>query len=44
MLRPGEAQLVSQVRQALGADRFDQVYEVGARLNLRDAVAAAQAG
>jgi predicted ATPase len=37
---PGE--LVSQVRQALGADRFGQVFAAGARLNQRDAAAAAR--
>ncbi|HMG62442.1 MAG TPA: hypothetical protein VK599_05795, partial [Streptosporangiaceae bacterium] len=38
---PGE--LLGQVRQALGADRFDQVFAAGARLNQRDAAAAARA-
>ena len=42
MLRQGEAELVAQVRQALGADRFDQVSAAGARLTQRDAVAAAR--
>jgi hypothetical protein len=37
---PGE--LVSQVRQALGDDRFDQAFAAGARLNQRDAAAAAR--
>jgi predicted ATPase len=37
---PGE--LVSHVRQALGADRFDQAFAAGARLNQRDAAAAAR--
>jgi hypothetical protein len=32
--------LVTQLRQALGADRFDEVFAAGARLNLREAVAA----
>ena len=44
MMRPGEAELVTQVRQALGADHFDQVSATGARLTQRDAVAAARAG
>jgi predicted ATPase/class 3 adenylate cyclase len=41
MLRRGEADLVAQVRQALGADHFDQVFATGARLTQREAVAAA---
>ena len=36
----GEAELVARVRQALGADRFDQVFATGSRLNQRQAVAA----
>jgi tetratricopeptide (TPR) repeat protein len=44
MLRPGEAELVAQVRQALGADHFDQVFATGTRLTQREAVAAARAG
>jgi predicted ATPase/class 3 adenylate cyclase len=44
MLRQGEAELVAKVRQALGADHFDQVSAAGARLTQRDAVAAARAG
>jgi predicted ATPase/class 3 adenylate cyclase len=44
MLRQGEAELAAQVRQALGADHFDQVFATGARLTQRDAVAAARAG
>ena len=43
MLRQGEAELLAQVRQALGADRFDQVFATGTRLTQRDAVAAARA-
>jgi predicted ATPase len=38
--RRGEAELVAQIRQALGADRFDQVFAAGARLTQREAVAA----
>jgi ATP/maltotriose-dependent transcriptional regulator MalT len=41
ILRQGEADLVAQVRQALGADRFDQVFAEGTRLTQREAVAAA---
>jgi predicted ATPase len=37
-----EADLAAQIRQALGADRFDQAYAAGARLNRRDATAAAR--
>ena len=44
MLRQGEADLVAQVRQALGDDHFDQVFAAGTRLTQRDAVAAARAG
>jgi predicted ATPase len=36
----GEAQMVAQIRQALDADRFDQVFAAGVRLNRREAVAA----
>jgi hypothetical protein len=36
----GEADLATQIRQVLGADRFDQVYADGARLSRREAVAA----
>ncbi len=44
MLRQGEAELVAQARQALGADHFDQAFATGTRLTQRDAVAAARAG
>jgi predicted ATPase len=40
LLRREEAELVAQVRQALGADRFGQVYAAGARLSQQEAVAA----
>jgi tetratricopeptide (TPR) repeat protein len=40
--RQGEAELVAQARQALGAGRFDQVFAAGARLTQRAAVAAAR--
>jgi hypothetical protein len=36
----GEAELVAQIREALGADRFEELFAAGARLNRRDAVAA----
>jgi len=36
----GEAQLVAQIRQALGADRFDRGFAAGVRLNRRQAIAA----
>jgi hypothetical protein len=39
--RQGKAELVADVRQALGADPFDQVYAAGSRLTRREAVAAA---
>jgi hypothetical protein len=35
-----EAQLLAQIRQALGADRFEEVFADGARLSQREAVAA----
>ena len=40
LLRRGEAELVAQVRQALGSDRFDQPYAAGSRLSQQEAVAA----
>jgi hypothetical protein len=40
LLRRGEAALLAQVRQALGADRFDQAFAAGSRLIQRHAVAA----
>ena len=36
----GSAELVGQVRQALGTDRFDQAFAAGARLSQREAAAA----
>ncbi len=42
MWRQGETELTAQVRQALGADRFDQVFATGARLTLQEAVAFAR--
>ena len=38
--RQGEAQLVAHIRQALGADRFDQGFAAGVRLNRQQAIAA----
>jgi tetratricopeptide (TPR) repeat protein len=40
--RRAEAALVDQIRQALGADQFDQAFAAGAQLSQREAVAAAQ--
>ena len=40
LLRRGEAELVTQVRQALDADQFDQLYATGSRLSQQEAVAA----
>ena len=42
LLRREEAELVAQVRQALGADRFGQLSAAGARLTQQEAVAAAR--
>jgi hypothetical protein len=42
--REGEAQIVAQIRQALGVDRFDQGFAAGGRLNRREAVAAVREG
>jgi predicted ATPase len=36
----GEAQMVAQIRQAVGADRFDQEFTAGGRLNRQQAIAA----
>ena len=40
MLRPTETELSDQLRQTLGADRFDQAFSAGSRLNQHEAVAA----
>ena len=40
LLRRPEAELVAQVRQALGADRFEEVFAAGAQLTQQEAVAA----
>jgi hypothetical protein len=42
VLRNGEAELAAQVRQALGIDRFDQVFTAGSALSQREAAAAVQ--
>ncbi|HYV81844.1 MAG TPA: hypothetical protein VE979_27350, partial [Streptosporangiaceae bacterium] len=42
--RRGEAELVAQIRQALGASAFDEQHAAGARLSRREAVAAARDG
>jgi hypothetical protein len=38
--RQGKAELVAQIRKALGADRFDPVFAAGERLTRQEAVAA----
>jgi predicted ATPase len=38
--REGGAQMMAQIRQALGADRFDQEFAAGVRLNRQQAIAA----
>ena len=40
LLRRDEAELVAQVRQALGVDQFDEPYAAGSRLSQQEAVAA----
>lgn len=42
--RRGESDLVTRVRHALGADRFDRVFAAGSELSQREAVAAARGG
>jgi hypothetical protein len=42
MLRQSEAKVATQVRQALGADRFHDMLAAGAQLTQREAVAAAR--
>ena len=39
--RRGETDLAAEIRQAMGTDRFDQLYAAGARLSRREAAAAA---
>ena len=43
-VRQAEVELLREIRGALGAHRFDQAAESGARLSLSDAVAMARAG
>jgi hypothetical protein len=43
LLRRGETELVAQIRQTMGADRFEEVFASGIRLNRREAVAAIRA-
>jgi tetratricopeptide (TPR) repeat protein len=43
ILRRSEAELVAQVRQALGGEQFDQAFAEGSALSQREAVAAARA-
>jgi hypothetical protein len=43
MLRHGEAELVTRIRQTLDAPRFDRAFSAGAQLSQRDAVAAVSA-
>ena len=40
MLRPTETELLARLRQALGADRLDQVFSDGSRLSQQQAIAA----
>jgi hypothetical protein len=42
MLRPTEAELMTKLRQALGADRLDQALSAGSHLNQQQAVAVVQ--
>lgn len=42
MQRRGEAALITQIGEALGSDRFDEVFAAGSRLNLRQAIAEIQ--
>ena len=41
-MQRGSADLVSQLRESLGAERFEQSYAAGSRLNQREAAAAAR--
>ena len=41
MLRRGEEEAVSRVREALGTERFEEVYAAGIALNMQEAVAIA---
>jgi hypothetical protein len=42
LLRQSEAELLAQIRAALGADRFDEAFAAGTRPNTKEAVAAAR--
>jgi tetratricopeptide (TPR) repeat protein len=42
MLRPGEDELRTHIREALGPDRFDELLAAGAELTMREAVAVAR--
>jgi hypothetical protein len=42
LLRHSEAELLAQIRGALGADRFDEAFAAGSRLTSKEAVAAAR--
>ena len=44
MLRRSEADLVTQIRQALGGEQFDQAFADGSALSQQEAVAAARGG
>jgi hypothetical protein len=44
MLRRSEADLVAQIRRALGGEQFDQAFADGSALSQQEAVAAARAG
>lgn len=41
MLRRGENELVTQIRDALGTDRFDEMFAAGSRLSRQQALAVA---
>lgn len=41
MLRRGEEELIAEAREALGPDRFEEVFAAGTRLNQREAIATA---
>ena len=42
MLRPTETEVMTKLRQVLGANRLDQIFSAGSRLNQQQAVAAVQ--
>ena len=44
IIRQNEAELVAQIRQALGGEQFDQAFADGSALSQQEAVAAARAG